>query len=108
MPSNKLADCMERHRIMVVGSNVTTVQLISTYCLEQGVEVFPYYGIPTKDEVALFAPQTVVLCIPVPEDFQRQIVQPYILWSEQPVDIGKPLVCTRTELEARLQELLHT
>ena len=107
MRSNQLADGIERHRIMIVGSNVTTVQRVSCYCLEQGVEVFPYYGTPTEEEIALFAPQTVVLCLPVSEDFRRQIVQPYIFWSEQPVDIGEPLVCTRTELEARLQELLH-
>lgn len=105
MPSNQLADCVERYRIMIIGSNVTTVQRVSHYCLEQGLEVFPYYGTPTEEEVALFTPQTVVLCLPVPEDFRRQIVQPYVLWSEQPVDIGEPVVCTRIELEARLQEL---
>lgn len=96
---------MERHRIMIIGSNVTTVQRVSHYCLEQSAEVFPYYGTPTEEEVALFVPHIFVLCLPVPDDFRQQLSQPYILWSEQPVDIGEPLVYTRTELVARLQEL---
>jgi hypothetical protein len=28
-------------RVMVIGSNVTTVQRISRYCLEHGADVFP-------------------------------------------------------------------
>lgn len=107
MTSNQVADDMERHRIMVIGSNVTTVQCVSRYCLEQGAEVFPYYGIPTDEEVTLFAPHIFVLCLPVPEDFRQQINQPYVLWSEQPMHTGIPLVYTAEELEIRLQEVLH-
>lgn len=107
MTSNQVADDMERHRIMVIGSNVTTVQCVSRYCLEQGAEVFPYYGIPTDEEVTLFAPHIFVLCLPVPEDFRQQINQPYVLWSEQPMHTGIPLVYTAEELQVRLQEVLH-
>lgn len=98
---------MERYRVMVIGNNVTTVQRVSRYCLEQGVEVFPYYGIPTDEEVTLFAPNVSVLCLPVPDDFQPQTGQPCILWSEKPLYTWLPLVSTPTELEARLQELLQ-
>ena len=98
---------MEKHRIMVIGSNVTTVQCVSRYCLDQGTEVFPYYGTPTDDEMTLFAPHIFVLCLPVPEYFWQQINQPYILWSEQSMHIGIPLVYTAQELEVRLQEVLY-
>lgn len=87
---------------MVIGSNVTTVQRVSGYCLEQGAEVFPYYGIPKAEEVTLFAPEIWVICLPVPEDFLHHIRQPCILWSSQPMDVGLPLVYTRTELQASL------
>ncbi len=107
MTSKQVADDMERHRIMVIGSNVTTVQCVSRYCLEQGAEVFPYYGTPTDDEVTLFIPHIFILCLPVPENFRQQINQPYILWSEQPMHIGIPSVYTAEELEFRLQEVLH-
>ncbi len=107
MPSNYPPVDMERRRIMVMGGNVTTVQRVSLYCLEQGAEVFPYYGIPTKEEVTLFAPEVWVLCLPVPEEFRHQICQPYILWSEQSINDGLPLVATRTQLHARLQEVFH-
>lgn len=97
---------MDMHRIMVIGSKITTVQRVSRHCLEQGADVFPYYGIPTNEEVSLFAPEIVVLCLPVTENFQRQIEQPYILWSEKSTN-GLPLVSTPTELQSRLQELLR-
>jgi len=105
--SNQPADDMERHRIMVIGMNVITVQHVSRYCLAQGAEVFPYYGIPTTSEVTLFAPEVWVLCLPIPDDFQRQIRQPCILWSKQSIHIGLPVVYTTTELEARLQEFFQ-
>ena len=107
MPSNELADSMRRNRIMVIGSSVTTVQRVSRYCLDLDAEVFPYYGSPTYEEVSLFAPHIFVLCLPVPDDFRQQISQPYILWSEQPIDVGVPFVCTRTELKTCLHELFH-
>ena len=108
MTSNQFADDMERPRITVIGSNVTTVQCVSRYCLNQGAEVFPYYGTPKEEEVALFAPDFFVLCLPVPEDFRSQITQPYVLWSEQLMHIGIPLVYTAEELEVRLKEVLHS
>ncbi len=98
---------MERHRIMVVGSNVTTVQRVSSYCLKKNLEVFPYYGIPIVEDIALFDPHALVLCLPISEDFQRQIHQPYILWSEQIINEGLPLVTTDTELYVRLQEIIQ-
>jgi len=114
-------------RIMVIGSNVATVQRVSRYCLEQGAEVLPYYGIPTDEEVTLFAPDVSVLCLPICENFRPQIGQPYIFWSEQSINIsniesetlllpklkssfwrglideGLPLVATPTELYSSLQ-----
>ncbi|WP_235082928.1 hypothetical protein ACF3DV_13510 [Chlorogloeopsis fritschii PCC 9212] len=95
---------MERHRIMVIGSNVRTVQRVSSYCLKKSLEVFPYYGIPNNEEVTLFAPHVFVLCLPILGDFR--IFQPYILWSEQPTDEDLSLVTTPTELYTRLQEFL--
>ena len=118
---------IDSSRIMVIGNNVATVQRVSRYCLEQGAEVLPYYGIPTDDEVILFAPDVSVLCLPIPENFRPQIGQPYILWSKQfinisnvefeplllsklkssfsrgVVDEGLPLVATPTELYTCLQ-----
>ncbi len=99
-------DSIEMHRIMVIGSSVTTVQRVSRYCLEQGAEVFPYYGTPTTEEIALFNPEVLVLCLPMPEDVLHQIDRPCILWSEQPSN-GLPLVYTRADLQARLQEVLR-
>jgi hypothetical protein len=64
------------------------VQHVSRYCLEQCAEVLPYYGIPTDDEVILFAPDVSVLCLPIPENFRPQIGQPYILWSKQFINIS--------------------
>ncbi len=97
---------MEHHRIMVVGCNVMTVQRVSRYCLKLGAKVFPSYGLPTAEEVTLFTPEVSVLCLPVPESFLRQISQPYILWSEHPLNIGLPLVYSYTELEAHIRDRL--
>jgi hypothetical protein len=98
---------MKKHRIMVIGSNVITVQRVSSYCLKQSAEVFPYYGIPSNEEVALFAPEVLVLCLPIANDFCYQ-THPYILWSEQLMDKGLPSATTPTELHTRLQEVLQT
>ena len=75
--------------------------------MNQGAEVFPYYGTPKEEEVALFAPDFFVLCLPVPEDFRSQITQPYVLWSEQPMHTEIRSVYTAAELEVCLQEVLH-
>jgi hypothetical protein len=86
-------------RVMVIGYNVKTVQRISRYCLELGADVFPYYGSPGAEEVALFNPQVSVLCLPLAENWLCQMVHQFcILWSEEPRD-GFPLASTRTELE---------
>ncbi|MDZ8024533.1 MAG: hypothetical protein RMY36_010535 [Nostoc sp. SerVER01] len=98
---------MERHRIMVIGNNVNTVQRLSNHCLKKNLEVFPYYGVPLVEEIDVFAPHVLVLCAPIHKDFQCQILQPWILWSEQTVDEEIPLVGTFTELYVRLQELLQ-
>lgn len=91
---------------MVIGSNVTTVQRVSRYCLEQGAEVFPYYGTPTAEEIALFDPEVLVLCLPIPEDVLHQLSRPCILWSEQ-LPNGVPLVHNHLDLQARLQEVFQ-
>lgn len=41
-------------KIMIVGRKVTTVQCLSRYYLKQGIEILPYYGFPTLEEVTLF------------------------------------------------------
>ncbi|WP_445628579.1 hypothetical protein [Nostoc sp. DSM 114167] len=97
---------MKRQRIMVVGSNVMTVQRVSSHCLKQNAEVFPYYCIPTPDEIALFEPHVLVLCLPIPEQFQQQLLQPYILWSEKLVNGISPLATTLTELSDYLHKFL--
>ncbi len=97
---------MKRHRIMVVGSNVMTVQRVSSHCLKQNAEVFPYYCIPTPEEIALFEPHVLVLCLPIPEQFQHQLLQPYILWSEQLVNNISPLATTLAELSDCLHKFL--
>lgn len=94
---------MQAHRIMIIGSNVTTVQRVSSYCLKKSPHIFPYYGVPTEEEINLFAPDILVLCLPLPENFQHQIRQPYILWSEDFSFEGVPFVNNPTAL----YELLH-
>lgn len=97
---------MKKHKIMVIGSNVTTVQRVSSHCLKQNAEVFPYYCIPTLEEIALFAPHVLVLCLPIPDKFQHQLLQPYILWSEKLINDISPLATTFTELSACLHKFL--
>jgi hypothetical protein len=98
---------METHRIMVIGSNVTTVQRISSYCLKNNLEVLRYYGIPLVEDITLFAPPALVLCLPVPDNLQHQIHQPYILWSEPIIDEKLPLV-PNLNLYICLQNILQT
>lgn len=98
---------MERHRIMVIGSNVQCVQRVSSYCLKKNLEVLPYYGIPTIEDITLFAPHVLVLCLPVAEEFQLQIKQPYILWSEEILNEGLLLVTTPTQLYVSLERVLQ-
>lgn len=91
---------------MVIGSHVTTVQRVSGYCLKQDVEVCPYYGVPTHEDMALFAPSILVLCLPMLEDSQFLLrLYPCILWSEQPTHEQLPLVTSPTELYGRMDEI---
>ncbi|KAF3890865.1 hypothetical protein DA73_0400007650 [Tolypothrix bouteillei VB521301] len=93
---------------MVIGSHVATVQRVSTYCLQQNAEVFPYYGIPMNEEITLFAPHILVFCLPINEALEHHsLLQPCIFWSEQPKNEDLPSVNTPTELYTRLQEVLQ-
>lgn len=96
-------DVIPGNRIMVIGQDVITVQRVSRYCLEGGAEVFPYYGVPSLEEVSLFDPEVSVLCVPLPDGFLCNLNQSYILWSEQPMLIDLPLVSTKKELQSCLQ-----
>ena len=100
-------DAIPGNRIMVIGQDVITVQRVSRYCLAQGAEVFPYYGIPTLEEINLFDPEISVLCVPLPKSFLYNLNQRYILWSEEPTLIDLPLVSSQRELENCLQLALH-
>lgn len=106
LPSKTNIDVMGKPRIIVIGNNVTTVQRVSRYCLKHNFEVFPYYGIPTVEEITLFAPHAWVLCLPISDNFHLQILQPYIFWSEQPLEDKSIYVSTPTELYTRLNEIL--
>ena len=97
---------MEIPRIMVIGSQITTVQRVSSYCLKHNFEVFPYYGIPLVEDITLFDPHALVLCLPIHDNFLSQIPQPYIFWSEQPLEEKLLSVCTPTELYLHLQNVL--
>jgi hypothetical protein len=97
---------MKRPRIMIIGEHVTTVQHVSSYCLKQSFEVFPYYGIPQLEEMALFDPHICILCLPICEEFQSQILQPCIFWSQQPIPGKIPWASTSTDLDAHLQSIL--
>lgn len=105
-PFNQLVDLVPGIRVMVIGQDVATVQRVSRYCLEQGADVFPYYGIPNPEDVALFAPEVSVVCLPVSEDFLQQIAQPYILWSQQ-INQEFSLVSIPKELEISLHNALY-
>lgn len=92
---------------MVIGSHVTTVQRVSGYCLKQDLEVFPYYGIPTDEDLALFAPHVLVLCVPMLEDFQSLLsLYSHILWSEQPSHEHLSFISNPRELSVCLQKTL--
>lgn len=106
-PFNQLVDLAPGIRVMVIGQDVATVQRVSRYCLEQGADVFPYYGIPNPEDVSLFAPEVSVVCLPVSEDFLQQIVQPYLLWPEQQISQEFSLVSASTPMEIGLQNVLQ-
>lgn len=94
---------------MIVGRKVTTVQCLSRYYLKQGIEILPYYGFPTLEEVTLFNPDLFIVCVPAPEDFLLQIDRPFILWTEpSSLDTSKGRVLkdasTCIELKSELQQ----
>ena len=93
-------------RIMVTGNNVNTVQSMSKYCLKHNFEVFPYYGIPLVEEITLFTPHALLLCLPLSNDFQSEILQPYILWLEQPLEEKLLLISSLTQLDVYLKKIL--
>lgn len=102
---------MQRHRIMVAGSNVITVQRVSRYCLEQRAEVFPYYGIPSLEEIALFMPEVVVFCAAIADAAAvlQQLDRPCLFWLEEAAaeTIGSaPIVSTAEDLRIHLQKIL--
>jgi hypothetical protein len=88
-----------RYRIMVLGTDVQTVQTVSRYCLGQGVEVLPYYGVPTGEEITLFDPKLFVLCTPLPDFFLKHLNGPCIVWSSQAIAADLPRVSNRGDLE---------
>lgn len=93
---------------MIVGKNVTTVQRVSRYCLKQGIEVLPYYGVPTAEEISLFSPDVLIVCLPVLDNFFLQIDQPFILWSEPSINVKLPVASSCIELKTLLQQTLQS
>ena len=98
----------EPSRIMVVGETVAIVQLVSRYCLAQGADVLPFYGLPDAAAIVLFDPHVLVLCLPVASEFLAQIAHPYLLWETLPLDAiaGGESVSTPTALAHQLQAIL--
>ena len=105
---NQADDKLSEQLIMVIGKNVATVQRVSRYCLGHGIEVLPYYGFPTAEELTWFNPKVLVLCLPLPEAvWQQRLNRLHILWSEQPVSHDLPVASTKDELATKLQEVLQ-
>jgi hypothetical protein len=75
-------DATEPSRVMVVGESVEVVQQVSRFCLTQGTDVLPFYGLPDEAAIALFDPHVVVLCLPLAASFLTQIDRPYLLWQQ--------------------------
>lgn len=97
---------VQKHRIMVIGNNVTTVQRVSSYCLGHNFEVLPYYGVPLAEEISLFTPHAMVLCLPIPDDFHFHLLQPCVFWAENSLERKLPIVSAPTELYLHLQKVL--
>jgi hypothetical protein len=92
---------------MILGRLVATVQRVSRYCLEQMVEVLPYYGVPSSEEICLFNPDLLIICLPAPENLYLQIDKPFILWSELEANLKLPVASNSAELARMLQQTLQ-
>lgn len=90
---------------MVIGESVLDVQRLSRCCLAQGIEVFPYYGVPSSEEISLFSPHLAILCSPLSNSAYPQIDVTCILWSEKPVNSHLLVISNITELDKLLQNL---
>lgn len=104
---NQPVDSIPCHRILIFGRTATTVQRVSRYYLKPGIEILPYYGIFTDEEVNLFAPDLLILCLPAPENFFLQIDRPCILWSEPSVNVKLSVGSSCIELKNLLQQTLQ-
>jgi hypothetical protein len=69
-------------------------------------EVFPYYGIALAEEITLFAPYALLLCLPISDNFQSQILQNYTFWSEQSLTENLLLDFTLPQLNIHLKKFL--
>lgn len=98
-------DDRQYSRVMILGRLVTTVQRVSRYCLKQMVEVLPYYGVPSAEEIGLFDPDILIICLPAPEHLYLQTNKPFILWSELEANIKLPVASNPAELAQMLQHL---
>ena len=98
-------DGRQHSRVMILGRLVTTVQRVSRYCLKQMVEVLPYYGVPSAEEISLFDPDILIICLPAPEQLYLQTDKPFILWSELEANIKLPVASNPAELAQMLQHL---
>ncbi len=88
------------------------MQPVTRYYIKQVIETLPYYGIPPHEDVILFNPHLLILCLPAPSDFLLKIEQPFILWSEMPIqDTGEMPVLqvafSCIELKTLLQQTLQ-
>lgn len=90
---------MPRHQIVVIGESVIEAQRVSRCCLAHGIEVFPYYRVPTNEKISLFAPHFAIVCSPILKINYPQIDRSYIFWSEQPINSELPVISNMTELE---------
>jgi hypothetical protein len=106
--STRFGDGVHSNRIMVIGQDVAMVQRLSRYCLDQGADVFPYYGTPTAEDIALFRPEVSIVCLPVAEDMLTHLNHPYIFWAEPQQESDQPANRNWSDLEKKLQEALKS
>ncbi|WP_013320579.1 hypothetical protein [Gloeothece verrucosa] len=88
---------MIKSPIMIIGNDVLIVQRLSRHCLQQGAEVLPYYGLPSSEEITLFAPKALVFSSSLPEEIFENLGLSVIWWSE---------LMTLQDLSEQLQALV--